>query len=53
MKKVLIWGFYEQGNIGDDLMGMIIYELIEELGGCPIIFSTNKRFNEMGYNTGD
>lgn len=45
----MIWGFYEQGNIGDDLMGIIFYELIEELGGHPIIFSTNPRFAEMGY----
>ncbi|MER3352907.1 MAG: hypothetical protein RLQ73_02980 [Hoeflea sp. D1-CHI-28] len=45
----MIWGFYEQGNIGDDLMGMIFYELIEELGGYPILFSNNPRFTEMGY----
>lgn len=49
MKKVMIWGFYEQGNIGDDLMGMIFYELIEEFGGHPILYSSNPRFTEMGY----
>ncbi|NKX41417.1 hypothetical protein HGG71_08030 [Rhodobacteraceae bacterium R_SAG2] len=51
MKSVLIWGFYNQGNIGDDLMGMMLYEMLEELGALPIIYTSNTRFSEMGYRT--
>lgn len=53
MKTVLIWGFYHQGNLGDDLMGMMIYEMLEELGAKPFIFSSNKRFQAMGYRAVD
>ncbi|MBR9847008.1 MAG: polysaccharide pyruvyl transferase family protein [Algicola sp.] len=47
-KKVLIWGFYNQGNIGDDIMALIVARMIEELGYKPAIFSENNRFKEFG-----
>lgn len=53
MTSVLIWGFYSQGNLGDDLMGMMLYEMLEELGTQPLIFTPNKRFGAMGYRTVD
>ncbi|MCP3432390.1 hypothetical protein [Stutzerimonas stutzeri] len=49
--RVLVWGFYNQGNLGDDLMALIFAELIEELGHTAIIFSENSRFAELGYET--
>lgn len=52
-KKILVWGFYNQGNLGDDLMGAIFHEILEELGATPIIYTTNRRFNLMGYRTID
>lgn len=51
MTSVLIWGFYHQGNLGDDLMGMMLYEMFEELGAEPVIFTPNPRFVAMGYRT--
>ncbi|WP_435201450.1 hypothetical protein [Qipengyuania sp. 902] len=53
MTSVLIWGFYHQGNLGDDLMGMMLYEMLEEIGTLPVIFTSNKRFAAMGYRTVD
>ncbi|WOD41092.1 polysaccharide pyruvyl transferase family protein [Nodosilinea sp. E11] len=49
MKRVLIWGFYHQGNLGDDLMAAIFYEILEEIGHAPLIYSANPRFKKMGY----
>lgn len=51
MKRVLVWGFYDQGNLGDDLMAAIFYEILEEIGHMPLIYSTNPRFKGMGYKT--
>mgnify|MGYP001087616901 CR=1 FL=1 len=51
MKTVLIWGFYNQGNIGDDLMAMLFYEMLEEAGARPVVFTSNPRFHTMGYRT--
>lgn len=51
MKNILIWGFYNQGNIGDDLMATLLYEMLEEAGARPLIFTTNPRFETMGYRT--
>lgn len=53
MKTILIWGFYHQGNLGDDLMGAMIYEMLEEIGARPIIYTPNKRFDKMGYRMVD
>lgn len=50
-KKILIWGFYNQGNLGDDLMAAIFYEILEEDGHSPVILSVNPRFANMGYNS--
>lgn len=49
MAKVLIWGFYNQGNLGDDLMAAMFYELAEQAGHKPVLLSTNARFDAMGY----
>lgn len=48
-KRVLVWGFYNQGNIGDDLMAVMFSELLLEIGITPVIFSNNDRFTKMGY----
>lgn len=50
MKKVLVWGFYSQGNLGDDLMAAIFSEMLEEVGYRPVILSDNPRFRRMGYS---
>lgn len=49
--KILIWGFYNQGNLGDDLMAAIFFEMLEEAGHEPVILSRNPRFKVMGYRT--
>lgn len=51
MVSILIWGFYNQGNLGDDLMGMMLYEMLEELGARPVVFTKNERFAAMGYRS--
>ncbi|MBE0454106.1 MAG: hypothetical protein IBX58_10535 [Roseovarius sp.] len=51
--KTLIWGFYDQGNIGDDLMAAMVCELAEQAGGRPVILTRNPRFADMGYATTD
>lgn len=49
--KVLVWGFYNQGNLGDDLMGAMFYEFLEESGYSPVVYSRNPRFAAMGYRS--
>lgn len=51
--NVLIWGFYDQGNLGDDLMAIIVAELLRALGVNPIIKSANQRFSDLGYEVTD
>lgn len=47
--KIGIWGFYNQGNLGDDLMAIMFYDLIREAGFAPTIISTSDRFRSLGY----
>lgn len=49
MKTVLVWGFYHQGNIGDDVMACMVYEMLEEMGHKPIIYTKSSRLSQMGY----
>lgn len=47
--RVMIWGFYEEGNLGDDLMAVMIADLLNSLNITPVICSSNPRFRKMGY----
>lgn len=49
--RVLLWGFYNQGNLGDDLMAVMAAELVLQLGLQPVILSGSQRFRTMGYET--
>lgn len=51
IKSVGIWGFYEQGNLGDDLMAIMFYDLVCEAGFEATIVSNSDRFRRLGYNS--
>lgn len=51
--KVLVWGFYEEGNLGDDLMAVMVAGIVRSLGMEPVILSRNPRFRTMGYASAD
>ncbi|MCW1933777.1 hypothetical protein [Pararhodobacter zhoushanensis] len=48
-KRVLVWGFYDQGNLGDDLMALMMAELAKQAGAVPVICSSNRDFADAGY----
>ena len=50
-KTVLIWGFYDHGNIGDDIMAAMFASQIEAIGHRPFIYTKNSRFAELGFKT--
>lgn len=42
--NVLIWGYYQKGNFGDDAMGVMFAEYLKKLGHTPILFTKGKYF---------
>lgn len=48
--NVAVWGFYDQGNLGDDVMAILTAELIRKMGMNPVIISCNSTFYDMGYD---
>ncbi|MEM5522494.1 polysaccharide pyruvyl transferase family protein [Sulfitobacter sp. AS59] len=52
-KRVLIWGFYDQGNLGDDLMALMFAELVKQSGATPVICSQNIELSKYGYEISD
>lgn len=52
-KRVLIWGFYDQGNLGDDLMALMVAELVRQSGATPVICSQNKDLSTYGYEVSE
>jgi hypothetical protein len=41
--KIAIWGSYEHGNFGDDLMAIIFAEALKKEGCFPIIYRLNEK----------
>lgn len=53
MKNILVWGFYDQGNIGDDLMAMMFAKLVTDLGHKATICTSNRNFEKLGFEICD
>jgi polysaccharide pyruvyl transferase WcaK-like protein len=51
MKKVAIWGSYNYGNFGDDLMAILFAKYLQELGVYPVVYRLDKSLAEK-YNIG-
>ena len=47
MKKVAIWGSYEHGNYGDDLMAVIFANHLKNMGIRPVVYRLNNKVAEQ------
>lgn len=41
-KSIAIWGSYNHGNYGDDIMAIMISDFVKKLGHQPIVYRLNK-----------
>jgi polysaccharide pyruvyl transferase WcaK-like protein len=44
--KILIWGYYSEGNFGDDAMGLVFAEEIRKLGYEPVLYGDGSHLRE-------
>lgn len=47
--KVAIWGSYNYGNYGDDVMAIMISQQLQKLGVTPCVYRLNRKLSEQ-YN---
>lgn len=44
--RILVWGFYSQGNFGDDAMALLVTRRLRDNGADPVVFGSAPHLEE-------